>query len=176
MEFETFRNPIREAREGRVKSNKGVQMDMNAMVDMAFLLLTFFMLTTTMVKPKAIELVMPVTDKPDAPVENQAIKESRALTLIPLPNDVLAFYKGFTDAEAKTTVYGKTGIREVLREFISQQSEPIVLLKPHPDSAFENLVDLLDEVNISGIERYTIDVFGESDEEILEKSGIKWDK
>jgi biopolymer transport protein ExbD len=174
MEFDEFKNPIREARQGRVKVAKGVLMDMNAMVDMAFLLLTFFMLTTTMVKPKAIELVMPVTDKDKDKTETQAIRESRALTLIPLPDDELAYYFGFTDAMGQLGKYGKEGIRSILSEFKEQQSEPIVIIKPHPDSAFENLIDLLDEVNISGIERYTIDSFNGRDAEILDKAGITW--
>jgi biopolymer transport protein ExbD len=174
MEFDEFKNPIKEARQGRVRQNQGVMMDMNAMVDMAFLLLTFFMLTTTMVKPKVIELVMPVQDTQEEKTVTQAIKESRALTLIPLPEDKLAFYRGQSEARAELTAYGKNGIREILTNFVKEVDDGIVLVKPHPESAYEHLIDLLDELNISGLERYTIDKMNENDERILRESGIEW--
>ncbi|MBK7425648.1 MAG: biopolymer transporter ExbD [Saprospiraceae bacterium] len=88
-------NPIKRARQNKKSKNAGIVMDMNAMVDLAFLLLTFFMLTTTMLKPKAIELVMPVPDGDDQSTEVLTIKESRAITLIPMPDNELFYYQGF---------------------------------------------------------------------------------
>ena len=173
MEFEEFKNPIKEARQGRIIEKKSIFTDMNAMVDIAFLLLTFFLLTTTMLKPKAIELVLPVPDKEDGPKETQTIKESRALTIIPLANDELAFYQGYSAAEANLVTYKPDGLRRLMIEFKNNTDKPIIILKPHPKSAFENLIDILDELNITGMDRYTIDVFDERDINILEKSGIK---
>jgi biopolymer transport protein ExbD len=173
MEFEQFDNPLKNARQGKVRTPpKGIPMDMNAMVDIAFLLLTFFMLTTTMVKPKAIEMVMPAKEQEEKQPLTQEIRESRALTLIALPDNKLVFYRGFSEAKAEEITYGKEGIRQMLEQFAKEIEEPVVLLKPHPDSVFENLVDLLDEITISGIARYTIDVFGDRDKKILEDSGI----
>jgi biopolymer transport protein ExbD len=167
-----FRNPIKEARHGRLKDKKGIVMDMNAMVDMAFLLLTFFMLTTTMVKPKVIELVMPVPDKDEEVKEVQTIKESRALTLLPLPDNKLYWYRGFSEAEPFEAKYGAEGIRKVLLEHKTSITDPIVIIKPHPQSRFENLVDLIDEMNITRIDRYAIDEFNDFEKELLESAGV----
>ena len=74
MDFETFKNPIKEARQGQIQQKRNVTTDMNAMVYIAFLLLTFFLLTTTMVRQKAIEMVIPVPDKNELKNETQAIR------------------------------------------------------------------------------------------------------
>ena len=93
-QFEEFSNPIREGRKQRKTSRQSVFTDMNAMVDLAFLLLTFFMLTTTMTKPNVIELVMPVPEDRDRPEDIQAVRESRALTIVPFPEDELFVFRG----------------------------------------------------------------------------------
>jgi biopolymer transport protein ExbD len=166
-------NPLRQARKGKKYQKEGIVMDMNAMVDLAFLLLTFFMLTTTMLKPKAIELVMPVPDNEDEElIETLEIKESRAITIIPLSDERLYYYIGFSKAEAIETNYGKDGIRKILLEHQSNTTDPIAIIKPHPESIYENLIELIDEMNITRIDRYAIDKFGESELQLLLKKGI----
>ena len=166
-------NPLRQARKGKKYQKEGIMMDMNAMVDLAFLLLTFFMLTTTMLKPKAIELVMPVPEKDDEEqTETLEIKESRAITIIPLSDGRLYYYIGFSKAEALETSYGKEGIRQVLLDHQSNTTDPIAIIKPHPESLYENLINLIDEMNITRIDRYAIDKFGKSDEQLLVDGGV----
>lgn len=172
MEFEEFRNPIKEARQGRTQQKRGVATDMNAMVDIAFLLLTFFLLTTTMVRPKALELVMPVPESEDNQQALQTIKESRALNIVPLPGGKLAYYQGLSKSQAFITEYGSKGIKNVVQQFLQQTQAPIVLIKPHPESDFENLIDILDVLNLTHVERYTIDRFTETDSAILARSAI----
>jgi biopolymer transport protein ExbD len=167
-------NPLKQSRKSRKSAKDSIVMDMNAMVDLAFLLLTFFMLTTTMIKPKAIELVMPVPDEDDSEiVEVQKIKESRALTVIPVSNNRVFYYTGFSKAELSETRFGADGIREVLQEHIDAVNEPVVILKPHPDCVFENIIDLIDEMNITKIERYAIDEFSEADKNLFDSKGIQ---
>lgn len=173
MEFEEFRNPLKEARQGRKNVKANITMDMNSMVDMAFLLLTFFMMTTTMVKPKVIELVMPLEDNPEIQNERQVIRESRALSVLPLPDNKLAVYQGMSDARPQLIPYGKDGIRSYLVGFLQKVDNPIILLKPHPNSSFENLIDLLDDIAITGHKRYTILDFDEADLQILLNHGIQ---
>lgn len=165
-------NPIKRARQNKKSQKAGIAMDMNAMVDLAFLLLTFFMLTTTMLKPKAMELVMPVPDKEDETTEVLTIKESRAITLIPLPDNMLVYYQGFSEAVIEKSVYGASGIRSVLLEHRNTTDKPIIIIKAHPNSTFENLIELIDEMNITKIERYAIDQFGPKEVQLLAAAGI----
>lgn len=87
----------------KVRAKKSsTHMDMTPMVDLAFLLLTFFMLTTTFSKPKTMEINMPV--KPDKPEEEQKIKESQALTILLSAGNKIVWYTGLGDDPAKPPV------------------------------------------------------------------------
>jgi biopolymer transport protein ExbD len=77
-------------------------IDMTPMVDLAFLLLTFFMLTTTFSKPKTMEINMP--DKNITPEEQQKIKESQALTVLLTANNKIVWYTGLGDDPEKPPV------------------------------------------------------------------------
>ena len=173
-EFEEFDNPIREGRKSRKVSKQTVFTDMNAMVDLAFLLLTFFMLTTTMTQPKVIELVMPVPQEKDQPADVQPVKESRAMTIVPFPNDELFVFRGLSGETVKSIPYsGPGGLRDEVREFLATVEEAMVMIKPHPDSNYRNLVDVLDEMNLSGVQRYAIDDFGRVEIGVLSEAGIE---
>ncbi|TVR83903.1 MAG: biopolymer transporter ExbD [Saprospirales bacterium] len=172
-QFEEFSNPIREGRKQRKTSRQNVFTDMNAMVDLAFLLLTFFMLTTTMTKPNVIELVMPVPEDHERPEDVQAVRESRALTIIPFPDDELYIFRGLAVETVQRISYQPDEFRAELRDFISSTEEPMVIIKPHPESNYRNLVDIIDEMNISGVKRYAIDDLRAGDKAILAEAGIE---
>ena len=171
-DFDEFSNPISEGRKQKKVSRQTVFTDMNAMVDLAFLLLTFFMLTTTMTKPSVIELVMPVPQEKDRADDVQPIRESRALTIVPFPDNELYLFRGLDAETVKLVVYSPEGFRAELADFKANTDEPVVLIKPHPESNYRNLVDILDELNISGLRRYAIDDFGPGEKSILAEAGI----
>src|SRR5690349_6972623 len=118
---------------GKKRAKKmSTKIDMTPMVDLAFLLLTFFMLTTTFSKPTVMEVAMPVKPKPTDP-EPPAIKASNALTLLLGENNKLYYYDGLlsgtTKPELKLSNYGADGIRKVLLQHRSNP-ELVVLIKP----------------------------------------------
>ena len=77
---------------GKKRAKKAsTKIDMTPMVDLAFLLLTFFMLTTTFAKPNVMQLTMPVKEKNPNPEEQTKIKASQAVTVILAPDDKI-FY------------------------------------------------------------------------------------
>ncbi len=172
-EFEEFDNPIGEGRRKRTVSRESVFTDMNAMVDLAFLLLTFFMLTTTMTKPNVIELVMPVPTDEDRAEDVQPVKESRALTIVPFPNDELYIFRGLAAENVRELTYDSGELKAELEDFMAATDEPMVIIKPHPDSNYRNLVDIIDEINQSAVRRYAIDDFRETDRAILAEAGIE---
>lgn len=174
IDIDEFPNQNRVRRLGRNKEKPTVTTDMNSMVDMAFLLLTFFMLTTTMYRPRAMELVMPVPpDKEDKTEQELAVKASQALTLIAMPDDKLYYYRGLPEvSNIKAIAYDKKGLRALLQEFKQEADKPVALLKPHPDCTFNNMVTLLDEMNINGINRYAIDQVSEQELALMRAAGI----
>ncbi len=151
---------------------KEVDIDMNPMVDLAFLLLTFFMLTTTFSRPQAIELVMPAKPQNETETVEQPIKESRALSIYLGDEDKLYWFLGVTDPEVHFTDYTKDGIRKILLENNAEILDVVVVIKPSASSNYQNLVDILDEMAITGIQRYAIvDAAPEDDQLILNFEG-----
>jgi len=153
----------RDARERR----ENIEMDMNPMVDLAFLLLTFFMLTTTFAQPQAMELVMPAKPKANDPVQEQPVKESKALTLVLDTLDKIVWYQGITNAEPQITNYTPNGIRKLVKEKLAEVPGLVILIKPDDDSRYLNLVDILDEMNTVNAPRYTLAELEPADRAIL---------
>jgi len=101
---------------GKVKAKKSsTKIDMTPMVDLAFLLLTFFMLTTTFSKPQAMEINMPVKDKIEDPPK---IPGNQTLTLLLSDKNRIFYYMGADDPNLPPTVeytsFANNGIRKLL--------------------------------------------------------------
>ncbi len=104
---------------GKPKGKKmSTRVDFTPMVDLGFLLITFFMLTTTMSTPQAMELNMPVKDETLKEDKDQKVKASQAVTVLLTENDKLVYY--FIDPVSGApltpvvTNYSATGIRKML--------------------------------------------------------------
>jgi biopolymer transport protein ExbD len=142
-------------------------VDMTPMVDLGFLLITFFMLTTTMVKPQTMEVNMPDKTKDN---KEQKIKESKALTLILGEKDKIYYYQGLENPEVKTTNYSPTGVRKLLLDKTREIDGLIVLIKPMERSRYKNMVDILDEMAITSQQRYSLVDISEADLALAQKA------
>jgi biopolymer transport protein ExbD len=156
---------------GKVRSKKSSnKVDLTAMVDLAFLLITFFMLTTTLSKPQSMDLTLPDKEK-DTKSKDIKVDENRTMTILLGENGKLIRYVGVlgaTEIEApKDFAYGKDGIRKDLisrnkkvKEYSAAKGKPkdgmIVIIKPSKKSTYRNLVDILDEMAIVGVDTYAI--------------------
>jgi biopolymer transport protein ExbD len=143
------------------------KIDMTPMVDLAFLLITFFMLTTTMAKPQAMEVNMP--DKTKEKI-TQPIKESQALTVILGEDNKVYWYTGITDPKVQVTDFSADGIRKVLTEKNKTIREMVVVIKSMDTSKYKNMVDLIDEMHITGIQRFAPVAITEVDKELIKKA------
>ena len=152
---------------GKVRSKKqSTKIDMTPMVDLAFLLLTFFMLATTFNKPKTMELVLPEKPKPeDAPPK---VNEKNVLTLLLAKDNKVVWYIGVTDPQPTVTGFSKTGIRKVLLEKQAEIGKKfVVLIKPSDGSTYRNVVDILDEMAITNIRSYALVDIDPADKDLL---------
>ncbi len=143
------------SKKGSYSSKKHVlstRVDLTPMVDLGFLLITFFIFTTSMSQPKAMSLFMP-----DDKGEPMNIKESAALTLIPSLNGMVYYYEGKLDA----TGFKETNI-QAMRDLIldkkarTKQKDFFVVIKPADLSNYGDLVKVLDEMKINEVKRYSI--------------------
>ena len=181
---------------GKKRSKKmSTRIDFTPMVDLGFLLITFFMLTTTLAKPQIMPVVMPEKDiKKDDLVET---KESQVLTLILGANDKVYYYEGITDAKLDSTDYSAEGMRKVILDKMKRVrdvypddekedaknpgqmkkiSRTNVIIKPTKQSRYKNIVDAFDEMKICNVAMYVLLDISEQEEEFIKNpaNGLKF--
>jgi biopolymer transport protein ExbD len=95
-----------------------IHVDFTPMVDMNMLLITFFMLCTTMSKPQTMEISMPRKDVELNKEDQNKIKESKAITVLLGMDSKVYYYFGKPDYEHPETVaetdFSAEGLRKVL--------------------------------------------------------------
>ena len=160
---------------GKKRAKKmSTKIDMTPMVDLAFLLLTFFMLTTTFAKPNVMQLTMPVKEKNEE--EQTKLKESEAFTIIMGEANKVYYYAGMLSAEAKpelkVTNYGPSGIRQAILDRRRQQPKTVILIKPDDKAVYKNMVDILDEMNITNQKKYALVKITKGDQDLIKESGL----
>lgn len=155
---------------GKVRSKKSdPRVDLTAMVDLAFLLITFFMLTTSLSKPQSMDLGLPDKEDKDEPEKDIKVDQRRTMTIIMGDKDRVKWYHGLLEApevngKPTNAVYGKNGLRkEILSRVVSipqttgnKDKGLIVIIKPSKKSTYKNLVDVLDEMAICKVPTYAI--------------------
>lgn len=162
----------------KVRSKKIiVGVDLTAMVDLAFLLITFFMLTTSLAKSHAMDVNMPVGEDPNT------IPDNRSLTICLGSNNQVVWYRGTLDNNfekpAKAS-FGRNGLRKILNSQSKIVNEIthnptknlIVLIKPSDKSNYKNLVDVLDEMAISDVKQYSIATIAQQEIDLLKSESL----
>ena len=150
---------------GKVRSKKQVpHVDLTPMVDLAFLLITFFMLVTTFNKPNVMDLGLPAKPDPTKPPPKQTeIDLSNSISLI-IGKDNRIFYHqldqaGLNDQTLQETSFDRDGITKVIEQAKARAKDKTlftVIIKPTDDAVYKNFVDMLDEMAITKNERYGI--------------------
>jgi hypothetical protein len=186
-------------RHQKKRAKKGnTRIDMTPMVDLAFLLLTFFILTTTMYKPSTLQLTFPVPPEDDQPQELD--KVNNALTLFLTSKDQILYYRdaykagetqltrtNFKDVEKMLIELNKPTIERInsyakqlneqkiteqafdslKNEAQKQKNALFVIIKPEKDAKFRNMIDIVDEMDISGIGKYAVQDTIKPEEQLL---------
>ncbi|HSQ44773.1 MAG TPA: biopolymer transporter ExbD, partial [Ginsengibacter sp.] len=139
-----------------VKKGKklSTRVDLTPMVDLGFLLITFFIFTTTLAEPTSMNLAMPKdTDKPD---EVNKVKESGSLTLMLGKSNVIYYYYGNDPTKMQTTGY--KDLRKIIldKKKSTPKDDLFIIIKPDKDATYKNAVDVLDEMTINDIGRYAM--------------------
>jgi biopolymer transport protein ExbD len=139
-----------------VKKGKklSTRVDLTPMVDLGFLLITFFIFTTTMSQPTSMKLFLPKdVDKPD---EQNKLKESAAFTVMPAKADQVYYYEGLDPSKIQTATW-KT-IRDAIldKKRRTNPDDFMVIIKPDKDATYKNTVDMLDEMKIDEVHRFAM--------------------
>ncbi|MEY2902002.1 MAG: hypothetical protein RLY89_1108 [Bacteroidota bacterium] len=143
---------------GVKKSKKlSTRVDLTPMVDLGFLLITFFIFTTTMSQPTAMKLYLP--KDADKPEDQNKAKESGVITILLGKDDNVFYYEGQLDNSAsnfKSTTFKE--IRNVIldKKARTPEKDLVVVLKPSEECTYRNVVDILDEMAINVCKRYAL--------------------
>ena len=138
---------------GKKYLHKYIRVDLTPMVDLGFLLITFFILTTTLQSHTVMKLIVPK----DSDITTE-IPVSKTLTFILERNDSIGYYEGMANA---MTYAGFGAMRNMIQQkqaaLGDKKDQMIIVIKPSDDCSYKNLVDALDEISISGCKRYFVD-------------------
>jgi biopolymer transport protein ExbD len=151
---------------GKKKRRKGrrmgIRIDMTPLVDVAFLLLTFFMYTTSMSRPQTMEINLP----PDKEVKVE-IAESNLLTMRMNEKGDIFWNTGI---EAPKRLDPAT-MRTFLRERVQSNPKLVVLLKIDRTAKYNQMVNMIDEFGVCRVERFSLAPLLENDKVLMAKAG-----
>jgi biopolymer transport protein ExbD len=141
----------------RKKRRVGIRIDMTPMVDIAFLLLIFFMCTTVFRTPQALEINLPPED---IKIE---VAESKVLSLRVLGDDRLYWRHG-TNPFARTSVVSLEGVLKPYRN----NRDIVVVIKIDKEAKFHNMVDIIDELDLASLTRFSLGTLTEEEKKEVE--------
>lgn len=153
------------------------RVDLTPMVDLAFLLITFFMLTTSLNKPQAMDVAMP--DASD-PIQLTPFSDKRTMTVLLGANNTIVWYWGSLDQPIEgpqMTGHGGLGIRsEILdkkNKIAKEQGDVskglMVIIRPSDQSHYSDLVSILDEMKINKVKQYMMGEISEDEIQLLQE-------
>lgn len=153
-----------------VKKGKklSTRIDLTPMVDLGFLLITFFIFTTTMSQPTAFKLNLP--KESDKPQDDTKIKNSGALTILLGKDDNVFYYEGILDPAGKNF---KSSTFKTIRDEIIQKKRStadkdfFVVIKPNDECNYKNVIDILDEMAINVVKRYALVDISEGENQLV---------
>jgi biopolymer transport protein ExbD len=154
-----------------VKKGKklSTRVDLTPMVDLGFLLITFFIFTTTMSQPTAMKLLLP--DDKAKPEEQNKAKESGALTILMGNDNHIYYYEGQLKSDGSNflsaSYNGENSIRDVIlkkkadvrsrsRDTENPYKDFVIVIKPGAECNYKNLIDILDEMAINVVKKYAL--------------------
>jgi biopolymer transport protein ExbD len=170
---------LSESKKTKRKLHPSLRIDMTPMVDLGFLLITFFIFTTTISEKKAMRLIMPTEKGKPTP-----LGESKVLTVVLGQNNKVLAYEGeIEDAAKKNKIFrtnynGSDGIGRFIREkqLQLQQTDKeegkdglVFLIKPGSGCTYKNIIDALDETTINNVKKYMIVDASAEEKQELEK-------
>lgn len=152
-------------KKGKAKKRKkgrrvGIRIDMTPLVDVAFLLLTFFMLTTSMARPQTMEINLP----PDAETKVE-IAESNLLTLRVNDKGVIFWSVGI-ETPKKIEF---SALRAFLKEHAASNPKLVTLVKVDRQGKYRMMVDMMDELNQANITRFSLAPLVDADKALMAK-------
>ena len=152
-EMDTSSGGVHKKGPGVKKSKKlSTRVDLTPMVDLGFLLITFFVFTTTMSKPTAMKMNEPKDD----PNNELKVKNSGVMTLLLGKADQVYYYMGELKAETISEQFKSSNFKDIRQVILDKKNatpigDLMYIIKADKQSKFKNAIDILDEMQISAV-------------------------
>jgi biopolymer transport protein ExbD len=181
-------------KKGGVKKAKklSTRIDLTPMVDLGFLLITFFIFTTTMSKPKTMEIFMPVDQENLKEEDKNKVKDYTAMTILLSRDHRVYYYTGLASDPMNppnvqvTYFQNRNGIRDAIMDLKKKVDEeknngmpghnpedkPVIIIKPDSNSTYDDTVNILDEMSINDIRVYALVDITDQDRDFIKKTEI----
>lgn len=151
-------------RPGKNKKRRGILpvIDMTPMVDLGFLLIAFFVVTTELTRPTTLDLAVPKDGSPTP------VAESVSLTIVVDDQDKIYYYEGdvedaMSSNQIHATDYSPSGLRSIITQKQNRldsegkaREDLMVIIRPAEGASYKNVVDILDEMTITQVKKYTL--------------------
>ncbi len=147
----------------RPKRRMGIRMDMTPMVDVAFLLLTFFMLTTVFRRPQTLEIKLP-------PSSNKSEISEAGLLIFRVDEEGSLYFSKGLSAPEKMEFKSLPGF---LKDKYREDPNAIILVKIDRKAKYQIMVDIIDEMNLAKLSRYSVASLAEEEKEEIKKVNEK---
>lgn len=145
------------------KGTKGkklsTRVDLTPMVDLGFLLITFFIFTTTLSSPTALKLIVP----DDRNGSDGKVAGGKTLNLLLSAKDRIYYYEGEDASQIKDADYSRDGLRQIIlakkksvAEHYGDAAQTVVLIKPTDEASYKNIIDALDEMKINDVKKFVL--------------------
>ena len=176
-------SPAAKRDQGIARSKKlSTRVHLTPMVDLGFLLITFFVFTTTITAPTVLNIVTPTNERTDVPTKTG---DSKTLTVIPVDHDKIIYYHGALDKAEQQALHGLTSFstKDGIRDIITQKqqaleakgirkAEMFLIIRPSSKASYKNVIDILDEVKINGLEYYSLTDLTDEEKKFLLSKGF----
>ncbi|MCE2398051.1 MAG: biopolymer transporter ExbD [Gemmatimonadetes bacterium] len=134
---------------GNKKSKVSDEIPSSSMADIAFLLLIFFLVTTTFPKDKGLQIVLPEQ------AEEVEVSQKNVLHIIVNPNGTVTIKRGESQQEQ---VVRPNDVENIWRLDVAQNPILIAAVKTHPDAPYRYMIDVLDALQAAGSTRISLEL------------------
>jgi biopolymer transport protein ExbD len=140
------------------RKKSSLRVDLTPMVDLGFLLISFFVFTTSIAHPTAMTLKVPADSK-----DSSKAPENKTLSLILAADNVIYAYNGNEINNLRDLGNSPAALRSailqkkiIIKTYYGSDSDMVVLIKPTPDATYANVINALDEMQICAIKTYVL--------------------
>lgn len=139
-------------------SHKPLYMDLTPMVDLGFLLITFFMVSTILSQPKITGLVLPK----DSTIKT-LLKESAVLTIMPVRENKIEYLEGRNETSGTIKHCSYAELPSVIQQkqnrvaqLLGNKNMTVIIIDPGEGTSYKNFIDILDEIQINDVQHYFV--------------------